>query len=205
MHKNYLSLFQSSASPRRTRYGWVFGLLVILGFSSTKLLKGSLPYAATPSSELAKNPFPGTADLKEYLQRLNPAQKKEVDLIARTVFGEARGEKSFDSLQAIAHVILNRVKDNKNWPNSVRAVIHQKNQFSCWNEGDPNYGAVQSVTFNNPEFRQAYQATLAALLSEEDITHGANHYHAKWVNPSWAQQKNMIPVAEIEQHLFYKA
>lgn len=203
MRKNYSSPHYSS-SFQKSRYFWLAGLLILIGFGGNKFLKASLAPHSFSLEQLAHNPLPSSTDLKTYLQHLSPSQKKEVDLIARTVFGEARGERSFKSLQAIAHVILNRVK-NRNWPNSVEAVIFQKDQFSCWNETDPNYYAVQSVSFNNPDFRQAYQATLIAMLSSKDITHGANHYHARWVDPTWAHQKNMIRVAEIQQHIFYKA
>ena len=34
-----------------------------------------------------------------------------------------------------------------------------------------------------------------------DMTGGATHYHANWVNPSWAQQ--FPQTAEIGVHLFY--
>lgn len=186
----------------KSSYFAFFTVLALLGFTGSYLL---FDHYRNPLYALESNPLPSLSDLKGYLRPLSPSQRKEIDLIARTVFGEARGEKSIHALQAIAHVILNRVKDHRNWPNSVQAVILQKNQFSCWNEQDPNYYAIQSVTFNNPDFRQAYQATLLALLSDTDITHGANHYHARWVNPTWAQQKNMLRVAEIHQHIFYKA
>lgn len=202
MQKQYPS-YHSSPS-RKHSYLWGLGLLVILGFSGTKFLRISLAPHSVPFNALKKNPLPSVSDLKEHLRYLTPSQRKEIDLIARTVFGEARGEKSLQSLQAIAHVILNRVK-HPHWPQSIQAVIFQKNQFSCWNEADPNYYAIQSVTFHNPDFRKAYQATLMALVSQADITHGANHYHARWVNPAWANQKKMIRVAEIQQHIFYKA
>lgn len=204
MKKNYL-IPQKQSFPQRSRYFLIAGLCVAIGFSSNKFLKSSFDSHSFSLDQMTRDSLSSPLSLEMYLTTLSPVQKKEIDLIARTVFGEARGEKSFDSLQAIAHVILNRVKDHKNWPNSVEAVIFQKNQFSCWNETDPNYFIIQSVSFNNPEFRQAYQATLAAMLSQQDITHGANHYHARWVDPTWAHQKNMIRVAEIQQHIFYKA
>lgn len=203
MEKEYLTPLQQSTW--KVNYVFFFTLVVAIGFGATKALKNYFDRPTLPSLLLNENSLPSSKDLKFYLEQLNPAQKKEVDLIARTIFGEARGEKSSYALRAIAHVILNRTRDRRNWPNSVQAVILQKNQFSCWNETDPNYYAVQSVTFNNSEFRQAYQAALVAMLSDKDITHGANHYHAKWVNPLWAHQKNMIRVAEIQQHIFYKA
>ncbi|UNM06746.1 MAG: cell wall hydrolase [Holosporaceae bacterium] len=32
-------------------------------------------------------------------------------------------------MQAIAHVILNRMRDKNNWPSSIKEVILQKNSF----------------------------------------------------------------------------
>ncbi|MDC0349195.1 cell wall hydrolase [Alphaproteobacteria bacterium] len=197
------SFFKETSSKKR--YFWIISLFGIIGISSVTTLK---KIASQPNEISFTEPgvqLLTTTKLKEHLRNLEPSKRKDIDLIARTVFGEARGENSFQALQAIAHVILNRVKDGKNWPSSVRDVILQNKQFSCWNQRDPNYYKIQSVTFNNTAFRQAYQATLSALSSNTDITNGANHYHANWVAPRWSRRKNMIRVAHINKHVFYKA
>ena len=79
-----------------------------------------------------------------------PVKMTEYDLqiFARTLFGEARGEGD-EGLEAVACVILNRFRANK-WftgyemqngkkiPNVAQTCL-KKAQFSCWNKNDVNY------------------------------------------------------------------
>ena len=60
---------------------------------------------------------------------------EDADLIAKTVWGEARG---CDTTQqaAVAWCILNRV-DNAAFPNSIRAVVTQKYQFAGYRAENP--------------------------------------------------------------------
>ena len=67
---------------------------------------------------------------------------EDVDALARTVFGEARGE-CLSGQEAVASVILNRVAFSGRrggywWGNTVYEVCHKPWQFSCWNQNDPN-------------------------------------------------------------------
>lgn len=47
-----------------------------------------------------------------------------VDLLARLIHGEARGE-PYEGMVAVGAVVLNRVKDSR-FPNSIAGVIYQK-------------------------------------------------------------------------------
>ena len=101
----------------------------------------------------------------------------EIDLVARTVYGEARGQ-SFRGKKAVAHVVINRAKRKKHlWDHSLSAVVLRKKQFSCWNPGDPNHDKMLKVTVSNKEFRLSKAAVLVAL-SEPDFTKGSTHYFA---------------------------
>ena len=53
--------------------------------------------------------------------------------LARTVYGEARGE-SDQGRAAVAHVVLNRFRSDK-WfsAGTIEAVCRKPSQFSCWN------------------------------------------------------------------------
>ena len=62
-----------------------------------------------------------------------PVGDDMVELLARLVNGEARGE-SYEGQVAVAAVILNRVKSPK-FPNTIASVIYQKGQFSCVTDG----------------------------------------------------------------------
>jgi len=131
---------------------------------------------------------------------------RETDILARTIYGEARGE-SISGMEAVASVVLNRVAVSKRrghywWGDDVSEVCRKPLQFSCWNRNDPNYRLVKNVSENDVVFcickRVAARAT-AGLL--EDNTCCATHYHAKNVWPVWARGK--IPCAEIGRHFFY--
>ncbi len=209
MNKVYTYTFPTPSRSKRKGYLKTVPL-VLLTLGTVYILQSSLltPYF---SKEVSKNRFfsQDTDDqavfLKEKLKRLSLKEQEDIDLIARTVYGEARGERSLQALQAIAHVILNRTRDKNNWPSSIKEVILQKEQFSCWNEKDPNFYKIQSVSFNNKDFLRCYKATLDAFFAKTDLIHGANHYHAENVFPRWARQKNMIKVAQIQKHIFYRS
>lgn len=127
--------------------------------------------------------------------------EKDIDALARTLWGEARGEGE-DGMRAVAAVIVNRMND-KRWPNTLAEVCGQPYQFSCWNKSDPNRAKMQAVTEADPQFAKARAiATVAAMGKLNDPTNGANHYHHKAVAPPWS--KGQTPVAKIGQHHFFK-
>jgi N-acetylmuramoyl-L-alanine amidase len=56
-----------------------------------------------------------------------------IDLLARLINGEARGE-PYKGQVAVGAVVMNRVKSSE-FPNTISGVIYQKNQFSCVKDG----------------------------------------------------------------------
>ena len=72
---------------------------------------------------------------------------RDTDILARTIYGEARGE-SISGQEAIASVILNRVAFAKRrgrywWGNTIAGVCLAPWQFSCWNENDLNRKIIE--------------------------------------------------------------
>ena len=59
-----------------------------------------------------------------------------VDLLARLVYGEARGE-SYTGQVAVAAVVLNRVK-HSSFPNTISGVIYQSGAFDAVSDGQIN-------------------------------------------------------------------
>lgn len=55
-----------------------------------------------------------------------------IEKFALTIWCEARGE-GVDAMVAVADVIMNRV-NFKYFPQNVKEVVLQENQFSCWEE-----------------------------------------------------------------------
>ncbi len=116
--------------------------------------------------------------------------RSDVDLLARAVYAEARGE-TYEGQVAIAAVILNRVK-NPNFPNSIAGVIYEPWAFSCVNDGQ----------INLPPSQSAYKAAQAALAGW-DPTGGALYY---W-NPATATSKwvwSRTIIKRIGNHVFAK-
>jgi N-acetylmuramoyl-L-alanine amidase len=127
----------------------------------------------------------------------------DVDVLARTLWGEARGE-GRDGMVAVACVILNRADPReKRWPNGVAKVCQQPKQFSCWNPNDPNLARLQRVDAGDPAFKMALEVAGIAVAGKlPDPTRGANHYHTPAVQPDWSKGKQ--PAATIGHHKFFK-
>lgn len=131
----------------------------------------------------------------------------ETDTLARTMWGEARGEGSI-GMQAVAAVIRNRLAVSRAhgkfwWGNSIIGVCQKPYQFSCWNRNDPNYRKVLNVDRRDRFFACALalaRQSVAGFLG--DPTHGATHYHAAGIYPFWS--RGQTPTAVIGKHIFYR-
>ncbi len=131
-----------------------------------------------------------------------------VDVLARTLWGEARGQGD-DGLIAVANVVLNRVEIAQSrggkfwWGNNIIQVCQKPYQFSCWNRTDPNFKKLQDVDEKNLYFATCLRIARRAVADVlEDNTGGATHYHADYIMPYWAKGKT--PTTTIRDHIFYK-
>lgn len=139
-----------------------------------------------------------------------PPRNQDIDILARTIWGEARGE-SVKGMEAVAMVIMNRfvraarwtLKGKKIWwGGTIREICLKPYQFSCWNTNDPNRQKLNSVDEQDQAFvickRIARRAVNGAL---QDQLEGATHYHSKGITPYWSLGK--APCCEIGNHIFY--
>ncbi|MBT70351.1 MAG: hypothetical protein CL432_09430 [Acidimicrobiaceae bacterium] len=142
---------------------------------------------------------------------ISPANKayQEIACLAKNIYFEAAVESTAGKL-AVAHVTHNRVTSNY-FPNTYCNVIyegrHHANgfpkrdqcQFSWYCDGkhdEPfqgrNWRSIQSLAtwfYHNDDMR--------------DITDGATHYHADYINdPRWASYKRKT--VKIDTHIFYR-
>lgn len=116
------------------------------------------------------------------------ASENDINLLARLISAEARGE-SYTGQVAVGAVVLNRVK-HPSFPNSISAVIYQPQAFSCINDGQ----------FNQPVAESAYRAARDAL-NNADPTGGAIYYY----NPAKTTNKWMLSrpvIVTIGAHVF---
>ena len=100
------------------------------------------------------------------------ANSSNVNLLARLVHGEARGE-PYTGQVAVAAVVLNRVKSS-NFPNTISGVIYQSGAFTAVSDGQIN------LTPNSTSTKAAQDA-----LNGWDPSYGAIYYF----NPSTATNK----------------
>lgn len=131
----------------------------------------------------------------------------DTDIIARTLYGEARGEVAkvgIIALEAIASVIWNRWKSHPLYfGKTPRDVCLKPYQFSCWNKNDPNLKLLL-LPLNNRLYDLCYEIAERFNAGRgTDVVHAADHYHALWIDaPSWTIGKP--PVVDIGVHRFYK-
>ncbi len=65
-----------------------------------------------------------------------PINKSDVEMLAKLIWGEARGVPSVEQKAAVVWCVLNRV-DSPLYPDSIEAVVTQKYQFSGYKESYP--------------------------------------------------------------------
>ncbi len=85
----------------------------------------------------------------------------DINLLARLVYGEARGE-SYTGQIAVAAVVLNRVK-NSAFPNTISGVIYQPYAFTAVNDGQINLTPDQKAINAVKEAMNGYDPTYGAL------------------------------------------
>ena len=93
----------------------------------------------------------------------------DVTLLARLIYGEARGE-SYTGQVAVGAVVMNRIK-SASFPNTMSGVIYQKYAFTCVADGQIN------LTPNETAKRAARDA-----MNGWDPSYGAIYYY----NPATA-------------------
>jgi spore germination cell wall hydrolase CwlJ-like protein len=124
-----------------------------------------------------------------------------VSLLALTLWRECRGEPELGQI-AVAHVILNRVKDaGHRWPNDVAGVIEQPEQFSSMTHHGDGQLTVWPKTW---EIAECYRIAVGCYLGYmADPTGGANHYFADTISPpSWADPAKQTYA--IGHHKFFR-
>jgi len=141
-----------------------------------------------------------------------PVTEKDRDVLARTLWAEARGE-GLNGQIAVAWTIRNRVdtdlhNDGKPdwWGEGYTGVCLAPWQFSCWNKNDPNYPYLSGA--KPIPFRELAQARIAADLvidgKQPDPTGGATHYYATTMQkpPAWAAKAKQT--LKLGRHVFFR-
>ncbi|MDR2766040.1 MAG: cell wall hydrolase [Holosporaceae bacterium] len=134
---------------------------------------------------------------------MEPYTEQDLEILARTIYGEARGELldfGIASLMAVADVVLNRRR--KNFAATIRDVCLAPLQFSCWNENDPNRRKVEAIGADCCIFRKCLEVAKNTLEEKwPDLTDGCDHYHHRDLKPYWAVY--LRPKRIFGRHYFY--
>lgn len=138
--------------------------------STTILLE---PKIATPvqvaNGVNTKEPSWGTAISKE-----------DMELLARIIYAEARGE-NFEGQVAVAAVVLNRLDDPR-FPKTIRSVIYQPGAFTA---------VVDKQIYLSPD-DLAYRAAEAALEGMDPTGGAIYYYNPKTATDRWIKSRPVI-------------
>ena len=139
----------------------------------------------------------------------------ESHCLADNVYHEARNQPAAGQM-AVISVTINRVNDPR-FPNTICEVVKEgphrpswkdetvmipvrhRCQFSWYCDGKSDR-INDMETYNN--ILLLTESVVSGSIKILDITEGATHYHADYVEPAWAKTKTKT--IEIEDHIFYR-
>ena len=111
---------------------------------------------------------------------------------------------------AVAQVVMNRVKDTR-YPNTVCDVVKQGLTYK-WKPSLPIKNRCQFSWYcdgksDKPREAKAWRTAMHVANGVynghlDDFVEGSTHYHAYYVNPSWAETKTYV--TRIDDHIFYR-
>ena len=116
------------------------------------------------------------------------ASSSQVDLLARLISAEARGE-PYSGQVAVGAVVLNRIK-HPSFPNTLCGVIYQSGAFPCISDGQ----------FNQPVAESAYRAARDALNGVDPSGGAIYYFNPSTATSSWIWSRPLITV--IGKHRF---
>ena len=116
----------------------------------------------------------------------------DVQLIARAINGEARGE-PYEGQVAVGAVILNRVKD-PNFPNTVAGVIYEPGAFTAVSDGQINVPISEGST--------VVKAARDAMNGWDPSGGAIYYYNPNTATNKWIWSRTTIKV--IGKHKFCK-
>lgn len=116
------------------------------------------------------------------------ASSSQVDLLARLISAEARGE-PYSGQVAVGAVVLNRIK-HPSFPNTLSGVIYQSGAFTCITDGQ----------FNQTVAESAYRAARDALNGVDPSGGAIYYFNPSTATSSWIWSRPLITV--IGKHRF---
>lgn len=114
--------------------------------------------------------------------------QSEIDLLARVIYAEARGE-DFEGQVAVGAVVLNRLKSS-GFPDTIHDVVYQRGAFT----------AVVDKQIHLTPNEEAYKAAEAALRGEDPTGGALFYFNPKTATDQWIKSRAVIKT--IGNHTF---
>jgi len=118
--------------------------------------------------------------------------ERDIELLARLVYAEARGE-SYRGQVAVAATVLNRLKDPR-YPNTISGIIYQVVN------GRYQFSPVQNGQINLPADETARRAVYDALAGYDPTGGATTFYNPSKTSDSWVWSRQSI--IKIGNHVF---
>ena len=192
-------------------------ILILFAFFTMSLMAegkaGSMAEAVTTGTDV------------ELIEDLTPqliGNNEQAMCMALNIYYESRSD-NLAGQYAVADVVLNRVHDDR-YPDTVCEVITQGPVKESWKtkqdpdllEEDREYNPIRHLCqfswycdgkSDKPRESKAWEDAkhvANGVYNEHlaDFVEGATHYHADYVNPSWAETKTHV--MRIDDHIFYR-
>ena len=170
------------------------------------LLAVTLFLSSTASIMMSVPPIASAANIDDM------PKEDAIECLATNIYFESANE-SLTGQISVGMVVLNRVNDSR-FPSEICDVVYQgrygkneratrKNQcqFSWACDGKPD------IAKDRKKLDNAFKvAELVYQMHKKgyDITDGATHYHATYVNPKWSRDRNMKRITKVDTHIFYR-
>jgi len=122
----------------------------------------------------------------------NASNTSDVQLMARAINGEARGE-PYEGQVAVGAVILNRVKDSR-FPNTISGVIYQPGAFTAVADGQINVAIEEGST--------VYKAAKDAMNGWDPTSGCVYYFNPNTATNKWIWSRPLVKT--IGKHRFCK-
>ncbi len=147
--------------------------LTVDGVAGTKTLNAMGIYSSSSSGGGASSSSPNEAN---------------IELLARVINGEARGE-PYEGQVAVGAVVLNRV-DHPSFPNSISGVVYQKGAFTAVDDGQ----------INAEMYASSHRAARDALNGWDPTGGAIYYYNPRTATNQWIRTREVI--CTIGEHVF---